>query len=94
LLTWLKLVDITIAEPTTTGCVVTIATATDQTLSLYSGGSKTSMFKKTDGVWETDTTTFTIADLTPGLEYFFYVITTLGTGAERTGIYKFKTPAE
>ncbi|GAI68263.1 unnamed protein product [marine sediment metagenome] len=40
--TWLALVDITIADPTTTGCVVTIATETDQTLSLYSGGSKTS----------------------------------------------------
>lgn len=92
--TWLKLVDITIAEPTTTGCVVTIATETDQELSLYYGTSKTSMFGVVVGAFETDTTTFTIADLSPGVEYFFYVKTTLVTGEERTGIYRFKTPAE
>ena len=91
-LTWLKLVDITIEAPTTTGCVVTIATATDQTLSIYYGTSKTSMFGTEVGVWVTDTTTFTLTGLSPGVEYFFYVKTTLGTGAERTGIYKFKTP--
>jgi len=91
--TWLKLVNITIGAPTATGCVVTVATDTDQTLSLYYGTSKTSMFGEVVGTWELGTTTFNITGLSPEVEYFFYIKTKLATGAERTGIYSFKTAA-
>lgn len=92
--TWLALVNITIGVPTTTTCDVTIMTETDQTLKLYYGTSKTSMLTAVDGAWVTDTTTFAITGLTKSIVYYFYVKTTLATGAERTGIYSFKTAAE
>ena len=92
-LTWLKLVDITIAAPAATTCEVTIATEADQTLSLYYGTSKTSMFNEVIGAWVTDTTTFSIDELTPLTKYYFYVKTTDVDSAERTGIYTFTTPA-
>lgn len=91
--TWLPLVDITIAAPAATTCEVTIATETDQTLSLYYGVSKTSMLTPVVGAWVTDTTTFSLSGLSASTKYYFYVKTTDAGGAERTGIYFFTTPA-
>lgn len=90
-LAWTKLTNCLISTITSTGATVDIDVASDQTGKLYIGTSKTSMLTEFTGTWSVDKYTFTIIDLNPATNYFFYVKNTIAGEAARTGIYTFKT---
>jgi len=90
---WSKLVDCLVTSITAVGCTVTITGVEAKVAKLYIGTSKTSMFTEFTGVDTTGEYVFTVTDLLPLTQYYFYVKNTFADDDGRTGIYTFKTIA-
>lgn len=90
---WTALYDVRVSAITTSSFTVTVSCDADKGAKLYVGTSKTYMPTEVSGTYSSSnkTWTFEVDNLSPGVNYYFYIANKVETDAARTGIYKVKT---